>query len=153
MLLLMGALCPLLALLPQCLRDVSQVELRVGEKRVLLPAMLDSGNLLRDPLRGTPVIVASARSLKPLFPDARSLSDPMKLPPGFRLLNVRTAAGGALMPLFRPDVCVVYENGKPRRHDASVAVAPGEYRGVQALVPLLRMAARPLEREARGWTR
>ncbi len=144
------ALCPLLSLLPQSLKDISQVELCVRERRVLLPAMLDSGNLLRDPVRGTPVIVASARSLRPLFPDARSLSDPLKLPQGFRLLSVRTAAGGALMPVFRPDSCTIYENGRPRRAEASVAVAPRQYRGVQALVPLWHLPAQAPQREARG---
>lgn len=36
---------------------VRQVELTVGEHSVLLPAMVDTGNLLRDPITGLPVMV------------------------------------------------------------------------------------------------
>ncbi|MDD3410497.1 MAG: sigma-E processing peptidase SpoIIGA [Eubacteriales bacterium] len=133
---LCAALCPLLRLLPAALVEVRQIELGVQKRSVLLPAMLDSGNLLTDPITGCPVIVVSARALRPLFPGALSLSEPDRLPPGFRLMNVRTAAGSALMPIFRPDVCRLYVDGRAADASALVAVAPGAYRGVQALVPL-----------------
>ena len=124
-------LCPLLRLLPTANVEVRQIELRRGEHVVLLPAMLDSGNLLRDPLTGSPVIVVGARAIRPLAPEL----SPSHLPVGFRLLNVRTAAGSSLLPVFRPDVCRIYLNGQSVDTHALVAVAPRSYDGVQALVP------------------
>lgn len=126
---------PLTKLLPTEAMSIKQIELQMGQRQVLLPAMIDTGNLLRDPISGDPVVVVSARAIRPLFPDAKSLSDPNRLPQGFRLMRVRTAAGCALMPLFRPTKCHVFRNGHSAPARALVAVAPGEYRGVQALVP------------------
>lgn len=128
--------CLFLKLIPNVLANVRQVELRVEERAVILPAMLDSGNLLRDPVTGRPVLVIPCRAARSLFPE---LGDPEKLtelPLGFRLLSVRTAAGSSLLPMFRPDECRIYVNGSACRADLLVAVAGRAYGGVQALVPI-----------------
>ncbi len=130
----------LATLLPTALCEVRQVELRMEDRRVILPAMLDSGNLLSDPVTGLPVLVVPEKALKTLFPGVEDLCDLKGLPLGFRLLNVRTAAGGALLPMFRPDECRLYLNGHACDTELLVAVAGREYGGVQALVP---MAALP----------
>lgn len=130
----------LVTLLPSAMCEVRQVELRVGENAVLLPAMLDSGNLLRDPVTGMPVLVVPRKAAATLFPDAPDLCDLRGLPLGFRLLSVHTAAGSSLLPLFKPDLCRLYLNGNACKADLLVAVAGREYGGVQALVP---MAALP----------
>ena len=135
-----AAACLLLKLIPNVLMNVQQVELRVEEQSILLPAMLDSGNLLRDPVTGRPVLVIPARAARVLFPDLGDPSRLTELPLGFRLLNVRTAAGSSLLPMFRPDECRIYLNGSACKADLLVAVAGHEYGGVQALVP---MAALP----------
>ncbi len=140
-------LCYLLVtLLPAALCDVRQVELRVGENAVLLPAMLDSGNLLRDPVTGTPVLVVPCKAASALFPEVPDLCDLRGLPLGFRLLSVHTAAGSSLLPLFRPDLCRLYLNGNACDADLLVAIAGREYGGVQALVPMAalpRQSAQP----------
>lgn len=123
-------------LLPSAFCEVKQVEISYGGQSVLLPAMLDSGNLVRDPLSRQPVVVVSERSVRPLFPDIESLCALEELPEGFRLLRVRTAAGSGLWPLFRPDACRVYINGRVWDANAVVAVAGKSYSGIQALVPL-----------------
>ena len=135
-------LCPLLRLLPTALMDVRQVELSHRGQHVLLPAMLDSGNLLRDPVSYDPVLVVSRRALQALFPSWDALDSLDCLPRGFRLLSVRTAAGSALMPMFRPERCRLYLNGSAVDIRATVAVAPREYAGVQALVPLSALPER-----------
>lgn len=137
---LAGLLYLLARLLPTVYRDVKQVELQVDGNAVILPAMLDSGNLLRDPVTALPVLVAPLRALRPLFPDVSDIGDIYALPCGFRLLSVRTAAGGALMPLFRPDRCRLYVNGAPAEAEVLVAVAGREYGGVQALVPMAALS-------------
>ncbi len=139
--LMLGALCYLLVtLLPNAVCEVRQVELKVDGHAVLLPAMLDSGNLLRDPVTGLPVLVVPCKAARLLFPDIADPCDLYSLPLGFRLLNVRTAAGSSLLPLFRPDECRLYLNGRACQAQLLVAVAGREYGGVQALVP---MAALP----------
>ncbi|MEG0996188.1 MAG: sigma-E processing peptidase SpoIIGA, partial [Clostridia bacterium] len=129
------ALYLLAILLPTTLCEVRQVELRMENRSVLLPAMLDSGNLLHDPITSLPVLVVPYRALRPLFPEISDLCNLRTLPLGFRLLNVRTAAGSALLPLFRPDECRLYLNGSACEAELLVALAGREYSGVQALVP------------------
>lgn len=131
----------LTTLLPGTLCNVRQVELRVGDRAVILPAMLDSGNLLSDPITGLPVLVIPLKAGVSLFPDVRDFSCLSALPLGFRLLNVRTAAGSSLLPMFRPDECRIYLNGSACKADLLVAITGREYGGVQALVPLSALPA------------
>ena len=137
----------LISLLPSALCDVRQVELEVEERAVILPAMLDSGNLMRDPITGLPVVVIPRRAAQTLFPDAEDLTELRTLPLGFRLLNVRTAAGSGLLPMFRPDRCRIYLNGRSCEAELLVAVAGREYGGVQALVPMSALPAWALSTE------
>ena len=131
----------LMNLLPSAMCDIRQVELRVEDRSIILPAMLDSGNLLNDPITNLPVLVIPLRAAKTLFPDIYDLTCLAGLPLGFRLLNVRTAAGSSLLPMFRPDECRIYLNGSACRADLLVAVAGREYSGVQALVPMSALPA------------
>ncbi len=126
----------LVQLLPSVLRQVRQVELTVGERSILLPAMLDSGNLMRDPVTALPVLVIPLKAAYALHPDAGRIDALRALPKGFRLLHVRTAAGSALLPMFRPDRCRLYVDGVRQDANLLAAVAGPEYRGAQALVPL-----------------
>lgn len=131
----------LMNLLPSALCEIRQVELRVEERSIILPAMLDSGNLLNDPITNLPVLVIPQRAAGTLFPEACDLCALDGLPLGFRLLNVRTAAGSSLLPMFRPDECHIYLNGSVCRAELLVAVAGREYGGVQALVPMSALPA------------
>lgn len=101
------------------------VTIAVAGQHIRLTALVDSGNLLRDPLTALPVIVCSRRALTPLDPMRRHL----------RLLSVRTAAGSALMPVFRADSIRLLCGGKWQSVSALIGVAPEEYDGFQALVP------------------
>ena len=126
----------LMTLLPTALCNVRQVEVHVEDRAVILPAMLDSGNLLNDPITNLPVLVIPQKAAGTLFPDVRDLGCLQSLPLGFRLLNVRTAAGSSLLPMFRPDECRIYVNGSACKAELLVAIAGREYGGVQALVPM-----------------
>ena len=137
---LCAALCLLLywlaALSPSSMTAVRQVELTVGEHSVLLPAMVDTGNLLRDPITGLPVLVVPFRAVRVLLPEIARWVQHQELPPRMRLISVRTAAGSSLLPVFRPDSCRLYLNGRSCDADVVVAVTGQEYGGIQALVPL-----------------
>lgn len=115
--------------------NVRQLEITRCGKSLLLPAMLDSGNLLRDPVTGLSVIVAPLRAAARLEPELLFWYQRQQLPQGFRLLKVRTAAGSCLMPLFRPDRCSLYVDGHKTPVRVMVAVAGPDYAGHQALVP------------------
>ena len=126
----------LAALAPSSMTAVRQVELTVGEHSVLLPAMVDTGNLLRDPITGLPVMVVPFRAVRVLVPEIARWVQHQELPPRMRLISVRTAAGSSLLPVFRPDSCRLYLNGHSCDADVVVAVTGQEYGGIQALVPL-----------------
>ena len=97
-----------------------------------LCAMVDTGNLLTDPVTGLPVIVCSRQALSPLFPtDSWQEGGPA----GFRYLSVRTCAGRGLMLIFRPQAVFLEIHGRWRLCQALIGAAPAPYDGAQALVP------------------
>lgn len=102
-------------------------------RTVCLPALRDSGNLLRDPVTGLPVIVAPSSGLLPLLPEAGLPPGWAELPRGFRLIQARTAAGRGLLPCFHPDAVTLVFHGRVSDADAVIALSD---RGVsRALVP------------------
>ena len=114
----------------------AQVEIALRGTTLRLCAMLDTGNLLTDPVSGLPVIVCSRRALLPLIPFAAfALEEEGALPQGFRLLSVRTCAGRGMMLCFRPDGLRLERDGAWQPCQAMVGIAPAPYDGMQALVP------------------
>ena len=102
-------------------------------QRLALPAIRDSGNLLRDGVTGQPVIVAPESALVRLIPRGVQPANLATLPPGWRLLPIRTALGNGLIMCFRPDAVKLVRDGKAKRLDVTIAVSGG---GVKtALVP------------------
>ena len=106
-------------------------EIRLGDHRLTLTALIDSGNLLRDPVTGLPVIVISRRAAARLT----LLPAPGRLTPGMRLISVRTIAGTTLMAVFRPSAVFLEERGAWRAVNAIIGLSPDGYEGFQALVP------------------
>jgi len=100
-------------------------------KSVNLRALIDTGNRLREPISGLPVIIAESEALKPLFSDL-----------SFDRLPCRQVAFGALggrgtIRAFRPD-CVLIRRGDRfvRAPEVWVAVYPGRIPGpTRALAP------------------
>ena len=136
--------CALLCVLTPLTRPTMQprcvtVEIRHNGHRLTLTALIDSGNLLRDPITGLPVIVISRRAAQRLT----MLPQPGRLAPGMRLMSVRTIAGSTLMAVFRPSAVFLEEKGAWRAANAIIGLSPDGYEGFQALVPssLLPMTA------------
>lgn len=124
--------------LPRC----TSVDVSLKKHSAVLTALVDSGNLLRDPLTGLPVIVISRRAaarLTPLPPEGEVL-------PGMRLMRVRTVAGTSLMPILRPDALRIRVGGAWQEAEALIGLSPGGGEGFQALVPacLVRAGAAPV---------
>jgi len=132
--LLTGLACLLLQPPPVHPAHVTQIEIGMGGQLRRVSAMLDSGNLLVDPITAFPVIMVSHEALKPLLPPAFDFSD--TLPPGFRMINVHTAAGRGRMPIFTPDSLRLESGGQWQAIHGVIAVAPKHYKGIHALVPV-----------------
>ena len=110
---------------------LATVDVRHGAHHLTLTALIDSGNLLRDPVTGLPVIVISRRAAMRLV----QLPGEGKVVYPFRLLTVRTVNGAGLMTVFHPDsVCLLTPEGWVRV-ETLMGVSPEGYDGFQALVP------------------
>lgn len=97
-------------------------------REIALPLLLDTGNLLTDPVTGRSVAVAPYALVRDILPplDPKDLTT---MPGGFRLLSARTAGGLKTFMCFRPDAFRVRVGGAYRDRDAVIAVSdmPGEY--------------------------
>lgn len=110
---------------------LATVDIRHGAHRLTLTGLIDSGNLLRDPVTALPVIVISRRAAMRLIP----LPEAGKVTYPFRLITVRTVSGMGTMTVFHPDsVCLLTKEGW-QRVETLLGVSPEGYDGFQALVP------------------
>lgn len=110
-----------------------RLQVILADRSVWLPALRDSGNLLRDGPGGLPVIVAPAALLGPLLPSGLRCADLSTLPPGWRLALIHTAAGSRCLMCFRPDGLIL-ARGKctwPVR----AAVAVSDFASSRAMLP------------------
>lgn len=129
--------------------QLATVDVRLGPHHVSLTALIDSGNLLRDPLTQLPVVVVSHRTAQRLIP----LPPDGSLAPGMRLIPVRTVSGTGMMAVFRPDSLCILIRGAWQQAPAVIGVSPDGYDGFQALIPaslLSDSAALPLQTISEG---
>ena len=80
-------------------RRFVRVRIRCGNCESAVTALVDSGNLLCDPLSGDPVLILPRNTFRRLT----HLPEDSTLLPGMRLLRARTASGITLMIVLRPD--------------------------------------------------
>lgn len=121
--LLLPGLCFLLAKGSVRLTRQPEVLLVFRGKRLRLPAFRDSGNTLFDPWTGLPVLVVSVKIARPLLPDSLNIRDFSTLPPGFRLLRVRTAAGEKTLMCFHPEEARVISGRREKTVDLLAALS------------------------------
>ena len=122
--------------LPSCITT----EIRCGTSRVTLTALIDTGNLLRDPLTALPVVVIARRAAHRLIPPPV----PGQLNPGLRQIPIRTVAGVTAMTVFRPASLRLMHGGRWIEGQAIIGIAPDGYDGIQALVPASLLTSSPL---------
>lgn len=127
-----------------------EVEAEYGGKKISFSALTDSGNLLREPLGGSAVIVTSYATLEPLLPDglrrlfatgdtsllAELAPEDMRR---VRLIPARSASGSELFIGFLPDRV---KAGRFEHADACLAVPAGgqpdrKFGGADAVAPAL----------------
>ncbi len=127
------------------------VTVEMDGRHATLRGLVDTGNLLRDPVGGRAVICVSPDAaaafvspdmrafLHAEIPDATMLTDPKDMR-RLRFIPAGTVAGQALLPGVRPDhVCIIIDGQDrlPREVDAILAFGTvgGMEDGAQALVP------------------
>ena len=105
-------------------RSFTEVEIELGEKRVRFRVMLDTGNGLRDPISGWPVMVACPHALRELFPkDAKLPFDDAvaflevaetlpQLAGRVRLIPYCAVGSSGMLPAFKADSVTI--NGEKR---------------------------------------
>lgn len=127
----------------------ADIEISIGGKTIRLSAIFDSGNLVRDPMSGKPVVVADIDSISEALPDAliravrkNDASYLASLPPDsarrLRLVPSKTATGNGMLYAMTPDrLTVTLPGGKPQAVDALFAPVKlaGSASGFQALLP------------------
>ena len=77
-----------------------RIATRMGAAEVT--ALVDTGNRLREPISGLPVVIVSGECLGGIL-DPVCLDEDALLPPGFRLVCYRALNGGGSMRCFRPE--------------------------------------------------
>ena len=129
--------CVLLQWVPKVLPKTEEnpplatVDIRHGARRLMLTGLIDSGNLLQDPVTGLPVVIISRRAAARLIP----LPDSGKIVYPFRLIMVRTVSGSGMMTVFHPDRVSLLTAQGWQQVEALLGVSPEGYEGFQALVP------------------
>lgn len=127
------------------------VRVTLDGRAVTLRGMVDSGNLLTDPISGTPVIPVSRERTLPLLSeglekllraDAPDLESLARLPEGvrIRLIPADTATGQGMLTAIRPDEVIlsVTDGGrgkKPYAVKALICPIPLAEGDTEALVP------------------
>ena len=118
-----------------------RVRIRMDRVHCELEGLCDSGNLLCDPISGTPVIVVDREAwMQGLSPDARTAIESEGREAGsaarrVRLVPMKSVQGSGMTVALLPDaVCLREPNGKSRAVRALVAPSEqaltGEYRAI-----------------------
>ena len=119
------------------------LRVRFGREERVLAALVDSGNLLEDPVSGTPVIFLKGKAAK-LLPKGllaamKNGADSLMLPEAGRLRVIpgKTVSGSGLLLAAVPDGISLRAGREWEERRALVAVdfTGGDYGGFEALVP------------------
>lgn len=113
----------------------------LGEASTRMEGLLDSGNLLQDPITGLPVIVAPYDAVRALLPKECDPNRLETLPPGFRLVQAVTAGGSRMLMCFHPTELILQDGGRYTPVQAMVAVsAQNPAEGPLALIPTILLS-------------
>ena len=128
--------------------EAVEVRARLLGREVALNAMVDSGNLLVDPVSGRGVIVAERRALASALPrqllgEGRAgereameyIRANAEIAARVRLIPTKTASGGGILVAILPDSVTLKERGGLRSADYLVAAGSVGGEGFDALIP------------------
>ncbi len=135
--------------LPRTVERTAKVDVKVGERRIMLSALVDTGNTLCDPLSGRACIVIDPQAVNEVIPrdvlafsDGGSLDTALLSPESgkrIRLIPTESVGGGQLLVGYLPDrIEVTASDGKGRRAVEAILVIDergGGFNGHSALLP------------------
>lgn len=125
------------------------LEIEENGKSVTVSALIDSGNLLSDPLSARPVILVRRRELEPLLPPRlfsllESDADtalPLSVQRKVRIIPMEGIGGRVTLLGYRPDAILCFRAQRPTQKqalDAVIAICEKELRdfgGHGAILP------------------
>lgn len=117
--------------------DTCEVTITLGEREAVLHAKVDTGNELKEPFSGLPVVVTDNKGVAQLLPEALrplfetsgaglpqdAFPDAAASGVSCRMIPCRTASGEGVLPAFRPDRVVVRQGDAVHEKKAYVAVS------------------------------
>ena len=135
--------------IPRAVERTAKVEVKVGERRVMLSALVDTGNTLCDPLSGRACIMIDPQSVDAVLPrDVLDFSDGGRLDATvlsresgrrIRLIPTESIGGSRLLVGYLPDrIEVTASDGHGRRAVDAILVIDGRgggFNGHSALLP------------------
>lgn len=121
-------------------RRFVRVRIRCGGRSADLTALVDSGNLLRDPLSGDPVFILPKKTFRRLT----NLPESADLLPGMRLIRARTASGSALIIIRRPDGIFLLSGRKETALRGLIGCCMAEDGVRQAVMPASILASKSI---------
>ena len=104
-------------------RRFARLTVTVDGKTVELQALVDSGNLCRDPISGHPVIFIDPVSSRALIGEGGETPMPLSLARRFRLIPTETVGGKRMQVAYLPDRMTVSDAGGTREIRALFAPA------------------------------
>ncbi len=116
-------------------RRIYRAKIRLNEREIETELLADTGNCLREPIGGRPVIVAEWAVMKELFPEAGGVAD-LAAGEGYRIRAVPFRAVGAKGTLLSVDTEVEILDGSKYVGKVPVAIVEkplsknGEYHGL-----------------------
>ncbi len=125
----------------------AEAEIKLNNRTLKIRAMCDSGNLLKDPVSGKPVLLISSKHASSLFPPSCppvSTWDPQSvtgLPPfihsRIRFIPTSSVGGNRLIIALRPDELLLHDERGAHVADALVGFADlsGAGQEYKALIP------------------
>lgn len=112
-----------------------RLHLRLGDMDMILPALSDSGNTLRDAFSGRPVVICGTDALGQWvsqYPDAETAAASAR---GFRMLPVKTVTGKCLLPAFLPDYAALLSMDGKTKQPLDILIALTDQENTPAVVP------------------
>lgn len=112
-----------------------RLHLRLGTLDLMLPALADTGNTLRDAFSGKAVIVCGKEALSAWlrhFPDTETAAASAK---GFRMIPVKTVAGTKLLPAFLPEYAALLGPRSRDEYALDILLALTDEPDTPAIVP------------------